>query len=80
MAEQFRLNERFGQRRAVHRHERPIPTRAEAVEAFGHQFLAGPALSNDEHRSVEMGRAADAFDAVEKGERLPNELIVALHC
>ena len=79
MPEQFRLDQRFGQRGAVHHHQRLVPARGQAVEAFGDQFLAGPALADHQHRAVQRGRAAGAFERVEKGAGLADYLGLSFH-
>src|SRR3546814_13165711 len=50
--EQLGLDQRFGQRRAIERHERLAPARRQAVEALGDQFLAGAAFAGDRQRVV----------------------------
>jgi hypothetical protein len=57
MPEQFGLDQRFGQGRAVHGDQRAVPARGEAMEALGDQFLARPALADHQHRAVELGAA-----------------------
>ena len=53
MAEELRLEERLGDRAAVHRHEgAPGPRRA-AVDQRGDALLAGAALPGDQHRRVD---------------------------
>ncbi len=79
MSEQFGLDQRLGKRRAVHHDQRLVPARAQAVEALGDQLLAGPALADDEHRTVERRRAAGPLERVEKGPRLADYLGCALH-
>ena len=49
------------------------------MEAFGNQFLARTALADDQHRALQRGRAAGPLDRIEKGERLPDELVLPLH-
>ena len=79
MTEQFGLDQRFRQSRAVHRDERLAPAQRQAVEAFGDQFLAGPALADHEHRAAHRRGAAGAFDCVEKRARLADELNLPIH-
>jgi hypothetical protein len=50
VAEQLRLEQGFGDGRAVHVDEGPAGPGAHAVEQPGHQPLAGPGLAGDEHR------------------------------
>ena len=71
MPEQLRLNQRFGQRGAVHDDQRLVPASAQAVETLGDQFLAGPTLADDQHRTVERGGAAGPFQRVQKGPDWP---------
>ncbi len=52
MPEQFGLDQRLGQRRAVHDDQRLVPAGRQAVEALGDQFLAGPALADHQHRAA----------------------------
>jgi hypothetical protein len=49
------------------------------VEPLGDQFLACPALTDHEHWTVKRSGAAGAFNTVEKGPRLANEIRTALH-
>src|SRR3954447_3827039 len=49
------------------------------VQTFGDQFLAGPALADDEHRPVQRRCPACALDCVEKREALADELFRSLH-
>jgi hypothetical protein len=49
------------------------------MKPFGHQLLAGPALADHQHRSVERGGAAGALDRVEERSRLTNEMGFAFH-
>ena len=68
MPEQFGLDQIFGKRGAVHRHQRPRPARRQMVEPLGDQFLARAALADDQHRAVERRGAARPLDRVEKGQ------------
>ncbi len=76
---QFGLDQIFGKRRAVHRHQRPRPAPRQMVEALGDQFLAGPALSDHQHRAIERRGAARTLDRVEEGEARADELVASLH-
>ena len=49
------------------------------MEAFGDEFLAGAAFSDDENRPVERRSTAGALDRVEERQALANELVCALH-
>ena len=73
MAEKLGLDQRFGQRRAVHRHQRPVPAGGKMVETLGDQFLAGAALADHQHRPVEQRRPPRLLDRVEKGGRLADD-------
>ena len=79
MAEQFGLDQIFGQRGAVHRHQRPRPARRQMMQPLGNQLLAGAALADYQHRPVERRGTARPLDRVEKGEALPDELIGPFH-
>ena len=50
--EELGLEQRLGERGAVHRHERPVAAAARAVDALGDHLLAGAALAGDEHGRV----------------------------
>ena len=52
VAEQLRLDQGIGQRRAIDRHERPVPPVAVGVDAASDQFLAGTRLALDHHRDA----------------------------
>ncbi len=77
--EQFGLDQRFGESGTVHRDERFVPAGRQAMEAFGNQFLARSALANDQNRTPHRCGTAGPLDRVEKGTRLPDELIFPLH-
>jgi hypothetical protein len=79
MAEQFGLDQCFGERRAVHGDERAIPARGEAVEAFGDKFLARPAFADHQNGPVERRGAAGPLHAVEKGRGLADEIRNSIH-
>ena len=66
MAEQLGLDERFGQRGAVHDDQRLVPARRQTMEALGNQFLAGTAFADHQHRTIERRRAAGPLQRVEK--------------
>ena len=57
VAEQLRLEQRLGNRRAVDGHERTVGARAQRVQRAGEQLLAGAALAFEEHGRVGGGRA-----------------------
>ena len=50
MAEQFALQQRWRQRRAMHRHHRLGRARTKLMNRLGQQLLAGTALALDQHR------------------------------
>src|SRR3546814_7688570 len=64
--EQLAFDQCLGHRGAVHDHIGPVPARRQAVQALGDQFLARPAFADHQHRAVERGREARAFDRVLK--------------
>ena len=78
VAEQFGLDQIFGQRGAVHDDQRPGPARRQMVETLGDQLLAGAALADHQHRPVERRGAARALDRVEEGQALADELVCPL--
>ena len=59
VAEQLGLEQLFGQRRAVHRDERPVAPGALRVDRAGGDLLAGAALAFDQHRHVAVGHLLD---------------------
>ena len=61
MAEQLRLDEVFGNRRAIHLHEPLAAARAEPVNGPRHELFAHAALPLQEHRRVRRRRLADRF-------------------
>ena len=77
--EQFGFDQRFGQSRAVHRHQRLVPARRKAVQTLGDQFLARSALSDNQHRAPHGRRATGPLHRVEKGARLPDKLVFPFH-
>ncbi len=79
VAEQLGLDQRFGERGAVHDDQRLFPAIRQAVEPFGDQFLAGPPLAHDEHRTPHRGRPTGPLDGVEKSPRLTDELCFPFH-
>ena len=52
MAEKLTLDERFGNRGAVDRDERPCLARTQIMERARYQLFAGAALARDQHRDV----------------------------
>ncbi len=59
VAEQFALGQRFGNRRAVDRHERLVAAAAEIVNRLGHDLLARAVLAQNQHRQIGVGHAAN---------------------
>ena len=55
VAEQLRLEQRLGDRRAVHLDQRHVALRAAVVDRARHQLLAGAGLAGDEHRALGLG-------------------------
>ena len=60
-AEQLRLEQRFDDRRAVDRDERPRPAAAQLVNLPRHELLAGAALAFDQHGEIGGGDTLDAL-------------------
>jgi hypothetical protein len=79
VAEQFSLDQRFGERCAVHRHQRLLPPGRKTVETFGDEFLAGPALADHQDRAAHRRGAAGALHRIEECARLADELDFAIH-
>ncbi len=71
VAEQLALEQRAGDRRAVHRHERPVAPLAQRMQRAREQLLAGAALAGEEHGGVGGGGAA------QRGQRAPDRLVLA---
>jgi hypothetical protein len=59
VAEQFALQQRFGDRGAVDADVMFISAAAQAVQCARDQFLAGAAFAEDEHARVGRGHGAD---------------------
>jgi hypothetical protein len=59
VAEEFGFEQGFGQGAAIHRHQRPLRARAQAVDLQGHLLLADPALAQDQHRRLAGGNGLD---------------------
>ncbi len=57
VAEQLALDERRGQRRAVHRDQRPVFAPRVGVDRAGEQALSDAGLAGEQHRGVGAGRA-----------------------
>ena len=69
VAEELRLDQLVGDRRAVHLHEGAVAAQALAVHGPRHQLLADPALAPDEHRGVGRRRLARWPRAPRPGRR-----------
>src|SRR5579862_4690320 len=61
MAEQFTLQKRFGEGRAIQRHERSILASTVAMYRPGYQFLARATLAPNEHSGIALRHARDEF-------------------
>src|SRR5690606_36096431 len=59
VAEQLALEQRLGDRRAVHDDEGRRAARAELVHGARHELLAGAALARDQHVGARAGYALD---------------------
>src|SRR5262249_29204762 len=59
MTEQFALEQRFRERRAVDGHEWPVGPRTGGVDRARNQFLASAALAENQHRRVSRRDALD---------------------
>src|SRR5437867_2030926 len=74
VAEELRLDEILGQRRAVDLDERPLAAARALVQGVGDQLLAGAALAEDQHVGVGVGHGSDrlqhALDAGGGAENL----------
>ncbi len=62
VTEELGLEQRLGQRRAVHLHERRLRAAREAVHQSGDDLLPGAGLSGHEHRRPRRGHAARQLD------------------
>ena len=68
VAEQFALDQRLGNRRAVDRHERPAAALAAAVQRLGEILLAAAGLAGDQQADGAVDEPGGARDlAVERG-------------
>ena len=75
VAEQFAFQQRFRDGRAVDRQERGLAAAAVLIDRPGHQFLAGPALAEDQHGHVLRRDAADRLVEFLHGRRAAHQLI-----
>jgi hypothetical protein len=76
VAEEFGLEQRFGDGGAVDGDERAVLPFAVFVEGTADEFLAGPRLAGDEHIDIESGDHADAFEDLLHGGRLADEAVL----
>ena len=76
--EQLALEQVLGHRRAVDRHEGPVPAPALRVQRLGDELLAGPALARDEHRRLGVGHARDELAHLQHRGAGPEDLLEAL--
>ena len=62
VTEELRLDQRFGEQRAAHRHERVVLAAARLVNQRRRHFLAGAALARDQHRAVAVADDAQELE------------------
>ena len=55
VAEELAFQQGFVERGAIAGDEGPLPPPAQGVDGVGHQFLAGAALAEDDHRGLALG-------------------------
>ena len=67
VAEQLRVEQRFGQRRTVDLDQRPVPTRREVVQAGREQLLAGPSFADHQARPVDRREPRDLLLDLQEG-------------
>ncbi len=79
MTEQFRLDQRFGQRGTVHHHQRFTPAVGQVVKSFGDQLFAGSALADNEDGAGKRGSTTGPLDRVENGLGLADKLLSPIH-
>src|SRR4029453_8273044 len=72
--EELGLQQRLGERTAVHAHERTILPRGQLVQRLGDQLLTGPGLAEDEHVGPRGGRALDDLEDLTEGRTLPDDV------
>src|SRR5712692_6682202 len=76
VAEELRLDEIPGQRRAVDLDPRPLAARAALVQRVRDQLLAGAALADDQHVGVGLGDRRHRLHHAPHPGRLPEDLAV----
>ena len=81
VAEDFALEQRFGNRRAVDRHVRLWRALAQLMDRLRHQFLAGARLARDQHRRRRrrrlLDRAVDLADHRRVADHAPEAAMLA---
>ena len=76
--EQFTLDQRRGDRRAVHGNQRLLAAFAGRMDRARHQFLAGAGLAEDEHRRVGLRNLADVVQNPPQRWALADEGLVMM--
>ena len=74
MSKHLRLEQRLGERRAVHGHERFAAAAAVGVDELRNQFFAGAARAGDEHRRIGRRHATREIDRLAEYRRHPQDL------
>ena len=67
VAEQLRVEQRFGQRGTVDLDQRPVPTRREVVQAGREQLLSGPSFADYQARPVDRREPGDLLLDLQEG-------------
>jgi len=78
MAEELRLDQLLGNRRAVHLHEALAAAQAVAMDGAGDELLADAALALNQHRCVGRRRASDRRHHVLQAGALADHLMADL--
>ena len=73
VAEQLGLEQRVGDRGAVHRDERLRPSRARPMDRLRDDLLTGAALAGDEHRGLVLRHAGDELQGLTHRPALGDE-------
>ena len=76
VAEQLALGQGFGQRRAVHMHQRLAPARRVAVQEARKQLLAHAGLAQQQHGQVGAGHHLDLLLQAQQGFALAQDFAV----
>ena len=74
IAEQLRLQQRFGNRRAVELDEGPLGTRRAAMQRMSIQLLASTGLATDQYRGAAGGDLAYLAGQLPHGGRIPDDV------